>query len=202
MTEQSTTEADVRAVASRARAAAVELAPLTRAVKDAALQAMANALVAATDEVLAANRRDVAAARDAGTSEQIIDRLALNAERIAAMAQGLRDVAALPDPIGEVVRGYTQPNGLEIKQIRVPFGVVAMVYEARPNVTVDAAGLAIKSGNAALLRGSGNAYQSNVALVAVLSEAASKKFQEVLYLHLYPHSLSHPSHRFPKPSKC
>jgi glutamate-5-semialdehyde dehydrogenase len=124
--------------------------------------------------VLAANSRDVAAARESGTSEQIIDRLALDADRIAAMAQGLRDVAALPDPIGEVVRGYTQPNGLEIKQIRVPFGVVAMVYEARPNVTVDAAGLAVKSGNAALLRGSGNAYQSNVALVAALAEAASK----------------------------
>jgi glutamate-5-semialdehyde dehydrogenase len=174
MTEQSTTEADVRAVASRARAAAVELAPLNRAVKDAALQAMADALIAATDDVLAANSRDVAAARESGTSEQIIDRLALDADRIAAMAQGLRDVAALADPIGEVVRGYTQPNGLEIKQIRVPFGVVAMVYEARPNVTVDAAGLAVKSGNAALLRGSGNAYQSNVALVAALSEAASK----------------------------
>jgi glutamate-5-semialdehyde dehydrogenase len=174
MSEQSTTEADVRAVASRARAAAVELAPLTRAVKDAALHAMADALLVATDEVLAANGRDVAAARESGTSEQIIDRLALDADRVAAMAQGLRDVAGLPDPIGEVVRGYTQPNGLEIKQIRVPFGVVAMVYEARPNVTVDAAGLAIKSGNAALLRGSGNAYQSNVALVAVLSEAAAK----------------------------
>jgi glutamate-5-semialdehyde dehydrogenase len=90
------------------------------------------------------------------------------------MAQGLRDVAGLPDPVGEVVRGYTQPNGLEIKQVRVPFGVVAMVYEARPNVTVDAAGLAIKSGNAALLRGSGNAYESNTALVRVLSEAAAK----------------------------
>jgi glutamate-5-semialdehyde dehydrogenase len=143
-------------------------------VKDVALHAMADALLAATDEVLAANEGDVGAARSAGTSEQIIDRLALTPERIAAMAQGLRDVAGLPDPVGEVVRGYTQPNGLEIKQVRVPFGVVAMVYEARPNVTVDAAGLAIKSGNAALLRGSGNAYESNTALVRVLSEAAAK----------------------------
>jgi len=174
MTEQSASEADVRAVAARAREAAAELATLTRATKDTALDAMADALVAATDEILAANEKDVDAARTSGTPEQIIDRLALNPDRIAAMAQGLRDVAALPDPIGEVLRGYTQPNGLEIKQIRVPFGVVAMIYEARPNVTVDAAGLAVKSGNAALLRGSGNAYQSNLALVAVLAEAGTK----------------------------
>jgi glutamate-5-semialdehyde dehydrogenase len=174
MTVQTVTEGDVRATAARSREAAVELAPLTRGVKDVALHAMADALLAATDEVLAANEGDVGAARSAGTSEQIIDRLALTPERIAAMAQGLRDVAGLPDPVGEVVRGYTQPNGLEIKQVRVPFGVVAMVYEARPNVTVDAAGLAIKSGNAALLRGSGNAYESNTALVRVLSEAAAK----------------------------
>jgi glutamate-5-semialdehyde dehydrogenase len=174
MTDQAATESDIRAVAVRARAAAVDLATLTRGAKDEALRAMADALVAATDEVLAANARDVQNARQAGTSEQIIDRLALDVERVAAMAQGLRDVAGLPDPVGEVVRGYTQPNGLEIKQIRVPFGVLAMIYEARPNVTVDAAGLAVKSGNAALLRGSGNAYESNLALVAVLSEAAAK----------------------------
>jgi glutamate-5-semialdehyde dehydrogenase len=174
MTDQAATESDVRAVAVRAREAAVDLATLTRGAKDEALYAMADALVAATDVVLAANARDVQNARQAGTSEQIIDRLALDADRVTAMAQGLRDVAALPDPVGEVVRGYTQPNGLEIKQIRVPFGVLAMIYEARPNVTVDAAGLAVKSGNAALLRGSGNAYESNLALVAVLSEAAAK----------------------------
>ena len=90
------------------------------------------------------------------------------------MAQGLREVAALPDPVGEVLRGYTQPNGLEIRQVRVPFGVVAMIYEARPNVTVDAAGLALKSGNAALLRGSASAYRSNTALVDVLAGAAEK----------------------------
>jgi glutamate-5-semialdehyde dehydrogenase len=174
MTDQVATESDVRAVAVRAREAAVDLATLTRGAKDEALRAMADALVAATDEILAANARDVQNARQAGTSEQIIDRLALDVERVAAMAQGLRDVAGLPDPVGEVVRGYTQPNGLEIKQIRVPFGVLAMIYEARPNVTADAAGLAVKSGNAALLRGSGNANESNLALVAVLSEAAAK----------------------------
>ena len=168
------TEADVRASAARAREAAVELAPLTRAAKDAALMAMAEALSAATPQVLAANERDVAAARAGGTPEQLIDRLALTEQRVAAMAQGLRDVAALPDPVGEVVRGYTQPNGLQISQVRVPFGVVAMIYEARPNVTVDAAGLALKSGNAALLRGSASAFESNRALVAILSEAAAK----------------------------
>ena len=173
MTE-TVTEADVRAVAARSRAAAVELAPLSRAVKDAALLAMADALDAAVDDVLAANALDVAAARDAGTAEQIVDRLSLDAGRVAAMATGLRDVAALPDPVGEVVRGYNQPNGLQISQVRVPFGVVAMVYEARPNVTVDAAGLALKSGNAALLRGSASAVESNRVLVRVLAEAAVK----------------------------
>ncbi|MGH8962942.1 MAG: glutamate-5-semialdehyde dehydrogenase [Jatrophihabitantaceae bacterium] len=174
MSEQSATEAEVRAVAARAREAAAELAPLGRAAKDAALGAMADALVEATDAVLAANARDVDAGRADSLTESLIDRLSLDAERVAAMAQGLRDIAALPDPIGEVLRGYTQPNGLVIRQVRVPFGVLAMIYEARPNVTVDAAGLALKSGNAALLRGSGSAYQSNSVLVDVLAGAAEK----------------------------
>ena len=116
----------------------------------------------------------MAAAREAGTAGALVDRLALTADRVAAMADGLRDVAGLPDPVGEVLRGYTQPNGLEIRQVRVPFGVIAMIYEARPNVTVDAAGLALKSGNAALLRGSASAYESNRALVDVLGAAAEK----------------------------
>jgi glutamate-5-semialdehyde dehydrogenase len=174
VTEQVASEQDVRAVALRAREASVELAPLGRAAKDAALYAMAEALVESTEAVLAANARDVASGREAGLAESLIDRLALTAERVAAMAQGLRDVAALPDPIGEVLRGYTQPNGLEIRQVRVPFGVLAMIYEARPNVTVDAAGLALKSGNAALLRGSGSAYESNSVLVDILASAAEK----------------------------
>ena len=167
-------EQQVRAAAARARVAAADLAPLSRARKDAALLAMAEALAGATDDVLQANAVDVAAARAAGTPSAMIDRLRLSAERIAGMAGGLRDVAALPDPVGEVVRGYTRPNGLEVRQIRVPFGVVAMVYEARPNVTVDAAGLALKSGNAALLRGSGTARRSNEVLVDVLAIAAEK----------------------------
>ncbi len=167
-------ERQVHAAATRARAAAVDLAPMSRGRKDAALLAMADALAGATDEVLRANADDVAAATEAGTPEALVDRLALSGERLDAMAAGLREVAALPDPVGEVVRGYTRPNGLEIRQVRVPFGVVAMVYEARPNVTVDAAALALKSGNAALLRGSGTAQRSNEVLVDVLATAAEK----------------------------
>jgi glutamate-5-semialdehyde dehydrogenase len=174
VSESTATEQDVYDVATRAREAAAELATRSRADKDAALHAMAQALGDATEEILAANARDVANGREAGMADGLIDRLTLTGERVAAMAQGLRDVAALPDPVGEVLRGYTQPNGLEIRQIRVPFGVLAMVYEARPNVTADVAGLALKSGNAALLRGSGSAYESNVALVDILSRAAEK----------------------------
>jgi glutamate-5-semialdehyde dehydrogenase len=172
--QQEATEQEVRASAARARDAAAELAPLTRAHKDGALLAMADAVLDASDAILAANAEDVAIGRDNGTSEALLDRLSLSSERVAAMADGLRDVAALPDPVGEVVRGYTRPNGLEIRQIRVPIGVLAIVYEARPNVTVDAAGLALKSGNAALLRGSASAYRSNAALVEVLASAAEK----------------------------
>jgi glutamate-5-semialdehyde dehydrogenase len=166
--------ADVRATAARAREAAAELGPLSRGQKDAALRAMADAVVEATETVLAANAADVEAGRADGTSEALLDRLALTPQRVAAMAEGLRDIAALPDPVGEVVRGYTRHNGLEIRQVRVPIGVLAIVYEARPNVTVDAAGLAVKSGNAVLLRGSASAYRSNTALVDVLAGAAEK----------------------------
>ena len=169
-----TTAEDVHAVATRARDAAAELAPLPRGAKDAALFAMADALFEATDAVLSANADDVAAGRAASTSDALVDRLTLTRERVASMATGLREIAALPDPVGEVVRGYTQPNGLEIRQIRVPIGVIAIVYEARPNVTVDAAGLTLKSGNAVLLRGSASAYRSNTALVEVLAGAIEK----------------------------
>jgi glutamate-5-semialdehyde dehydrogenase len=174
VSEQTASEADIRAVATRARQAAAELGPRSRAEKDAALHAMADSLIDATDTVLAANARDLSTGREAGLSESMLDRLALDRDRIAAMAAGLRDVAALADPVGEVIRGYTQPNGLVIRQLRVPFGVLAIIYEARPNVTVDAAGLALKSGNAVLLRGSGTAYESNCALVDVLAAAAEK----------------------------
>ena len=116
--------------------------------------AMADALVERTAEILAANADDVAGGREPGSPEAMIDRLTLTEARVAAMADGLREIAALPDPVGEVVRGSTLPNGLELRQIRVPFGVVGIIYEARPNVTADAAGICLKSGNAVLLRGS------------------------------------------------
>jgi glutamate-5-semialdehyde dehydrogenase len=162
---------EVLDAARRARAAAVELRTFTRDQKDAALLAMADALDAATPQLVAANAGDVERARADGTAEAIVDRLTLTPERIAAIAQALRDVAALPDPVGEVIRGYTLPNGLQVRQVRVPLGVVGMIYEARPNVTVDAAGLCLKSGNAALLRGSSSAASSNAALIQVMREA-------------------------------
>ncbi len=163
---------DVLEAARRARVAAGALATLTRATKDAALLAMAEALRANRPEILAANALDVAAAEDNGTPASLVDRLRLTDARIDGMAAGLRELAGLPDPVGTVVRGSVLPNGLQLTQRRVPMGVVAIIYEARPNVTVDAAGIALKSGNAVLLRGSGSAYESNRALVQVLSRVA------------------------------
>ncbi|MFM1918349.1 MAG: hypothetical protein RJB01_1864, partial [Actinomycetota bacterium] len=147
------------------------LRTLTRNAKDGALEALADALEANSARIVAANSEDVARATESGTSPAIIDRLTLNPARITAIAHALRDVAALPDPVGEVIRGYTLPNGLQIRQVRVPLGVVGMIYEARPNVTVDAAGLCLKSGNAALLRGSSSAAASNRVLTDVMREA-------------------------------
>ncbi|WP_326561143.1 glutamate-5-semialdehyde dehydrogenase [Micromonospora sp. NBC_01796] len=159
--------------ARRARTAANALATATRTAKDAGLHAMADALVARTPEILTANEADLAAGRAAGLSAAILDRLALTSDRVAAIAAALREMAGLADPVGEVVRGSTLPNGLELRQIRVPFGVVGIIYEARPNVTVDAAGICLKSGNAALLRGSSSAAHSNAALVEVLRDAVT-----------------------------
>jgi glutamate-5-semialdehyde dehydrogenase len=157
--------------AYRARAAAADLAPLPRSVKDDALLAIADALIVRTQEIVAANAEDVARARAAGTSDTVVDRLTLTRERVAAIAADVRHVAGLPDPVGEVLRGSTLPNGLELRQVRVPLGVVGIIYEARPNVTVDAAALCLKSGNAVLLRGSSSAYASNTALITVLRDA-------------------------------
>ncbi|MFE5832065.1 glutamate-5-semialdehyde dehydrogenase [Streptomyces sp. NPDC056488] len=161
----------VTRAAHRARAAAAEIAPLPRAAKDEALLAVADALEARTAEIVEANAVDVAKAREAGTSEAVVDRLTLTPERVRAIAADVRDVAALPDPVGEVVRGSTLPNGIDLRQVRVPLGVVGIIYEARPNVTVDAAALCLKSGNAVLLRGSSSAYASNNALVTVVRDA-------------------------------
>ncbi|ADG79411.1 Gamma-glutamyl phosphate reductase OS=Tsukamurella paurometabola (strain ATCC 8368 / DSM / CCUG 35730 / CIP 100753 / JCM 10117 / KCTC 9821 / NBRC 16120/ NCIMB 702349 / NCTC 13040) OX=521096 GN=proA PE=3 SV=1 [Tsukamurella paurometabola] len=161
----------VQEAARAARAASKQLVTLTTEQKNAALHAAADALLANKERILAANAEDIDRARATGTEESLIDRLALNASRVDGIASGLRQVAGLPDPIGTVLRGSTLPNGLELRQVAVPLGVVGIVYEARPNVTVDAFGLTLKSGNAVLLRGSSSAASSNAALVAVLRES-------------------------------
>lgn len=160
--------------AAEARVAAIDLAAATRAEKDAALLLMAQRLVDRADDIVAANAVDIDNARTGGQQEAMIDRLTLTTDRVAAMADGLRQLAALPDPVGDVVRGSTLANGLELRQVRVPFGVVGIVYEGRPNVTADAAGICLKSGNAALLRGSGSAMSSNAAIVSVLRKAIAE----------------------------
>lgn len=182
----SSTTDDVISAARRARVASRGLALATRAAKDAALQAMADALLARSAEVLTANAEDVARAVDGGTPDNIIDRLRLTDARLADMAQGLRDVAGLADPVGEVVRGGVLANGLELRQVRVPFGVVGMIYEARPNVTADAAGICMKSGNAVLLRGSSSARSSNAAIVAVLRDAVQASGLDPDVIQLVP----------------
>lgn len=159
--------------ARRAKEVAPQLAALSTPAKNAALNAAADDLVARSEEILAANARDIEFGRESGLAESVLDRLALDASRIAGIAGGLRQVAALPDPVGVVVRGHTLPNGIQMTQVKVPLGVMGMVYEARPNVTVDAFGLALKSGNAALLRGSKTARHSNEQLVAVLQDTLS-----------------------------
>lgn len=170
-----TTSEAVLAVARRAQVAARSLAGASRATKDAALTAMADALVAAAPRIVAANAEDLARGRENGLSDGLLDRLALDEARVGAIADALRELAGLPDPVGEVLRGQTLPNGLRLRQVRVPLGVVGMIYEARPNVTVDAAGLALKSGNAAILRGGSAAASSNAVIVEVLREALASK---------------------------
>src|SRR3954463_10672476 len=155
-----------------ARDASRVLAALDSATKNAALLAIADALVARTPEILEANARDMEAGRENGLSSALLDRLSLDASRVAAMAKGVTDIAALPDPVGEVIEGKRFPNGLDMRKVRVPLGVVAVVYEARPNVTIDAAALCLKSGNAVVLRGSSSAAPSNAVLATVAREAA------------------------------
>ena len=167
-------ESEVIRTARRARAAGADLAVRTRAEKDRALHAIADALLAESPRIVAANAEDTARAREAGISAGIVDRLTLTADRIAAIAEALRKITTLADPVGEVVRGSNLPNGLELRQVRVPLGVVGIIYEARPNVTVDAAGLCLKSGNAVLLRGSSSARASNTALVETMREALAE----------------------------
>ncbi len=152
----------------RAKTAAATLRTLDTAAKNAALSAIAARLEAECDAILEANAADIAAARENGMRESLIDRLSLTADRIRGMAQGVREVADLPDPIGEIVEGYRRPNGLRIQKTRVPMGVIGIIYEARPNVTSDAAALCLKSGNAVILRGGKEALRSNTAVAAAI----------------------------------
>jgi glutamate-5-semialdehyde dehydrogenase len=160
--------------ATLAKQSAPGLGLLTSEQKNNALLLMADALVSETSSILAANAEDLRRGQENGTSSSLLDRLALNEQRIAAMAEGLRQVVDLPDPIGDVLEQFSRPNGLHIRKIRVPLGVIGMIYEARPNVTVDAAGLCLKTGNAVVLRGGSSALSSNQRIVEVLHEALSR----------------------------
>src|SRR3954452_18094722 len=159
-------------VCAAARAAARRLASLDTASKDAALHAIAGALEVRVDEIVEANARDMEAGREAGLSAALLDRLMLDEARVGAIAAQVRDIAALADPVGEVIEGFRLPNGLDVRKERVPLGVVAVVYEARPNVTIDAAALCLKSGNAIVLRGSSSAAHSNAVLATIAAEHA------------------------------
>jgi glutamate-5-semialdehyde dehydrogenase len=166
--------ASLTELGERAKRASRALALASTNMKDAALVAAADLLVQKSDEIIGANEHDVARAKSDGVVSAVIDRLRLSEARIGSMADGLRQVAALPDPIGEVTEGWVRPNGLRIEKVRVPLGVVAIIYENRPNVTSDAAGLCLKSGNTAFLRGSSAALESNVAIAAALREGFAK----------------------------
>ncbi len=168
----STTAISVAETCAAAQRASRALATISSGVKDAALEAIAAALVERADEILEANARDLESGRENGLSSALLDRLALSHSRIADMAAGVRKIASLPDPVGEVIDGSRLPNGLDVRKVRVPLGVVAVVYEARPNVTIDAAALCLKSGNAIVLRGSSSAAHSNAVLAAIAAQAA------------------------------
>ncbi|HZD60863.1 MAG TPA: glutamate-5-semialdehyde dehydrogenase [Anaerolineae bacterium] len=165
--------AEMIELGKRAKAAARVMATLTTQKKNDVLTGMAEALVANSERILAANEKDMATAAERGISSSLIDRLMLNSVRIKEMAEALDDVAILTDPVGETVKGWRVPNGLEIRQVRVPLGVIGIIYEARPNVTVEASGLSIKSGNAIILRGGSMAHNSNIALTEVIADAAA-----------------------------
>ena len=166
------TTASVADICAAAKQASRTLATLGSGVKGAALEAIADALIERSAEIIDANARDLEAGRAAELSPALLDRLALDPQRIAAIAEGTRRIAALPDPVGEVIDGFRLPNGLDVRKIRVPLGVIAVVYEARPNVTIDAAALCLKSGNAIVLRGSSSAANSNSVLAGIAADAA------------------------------
>lgn len=162
---------DIRTLALQCRDAAQQLGLLSSSARRALLNSMANALETDAGSILAANARDLQAAREKGVGSAMLDRLALNPERLRGVAEALREVAALPDPVGEVTRDYDRPNGIRVQKVRVPLGVIAMIYEARPNVTADAAALCIKAGNGVILRGGSEAIHSNTAIAASLKRA-------------------------------
>jgi len=168
-----TTTASVSEICAAAKRASRQLATLGSGVKTAALDAIADALIEHADEIVDANRRDVEAGHESGLSAALIDRLTLTPDRICGIAEGTRKIAMLPDPVGEVIDGFRLPNGLDVRKVRVPLGVVAVVYESRPNVTIDAAALCLKSGNAVVLRGSSAAAHSNAILASIASQAAT-----------------------------
>lgn len=174
------------ALASASRAASLILATAPGAARLRALELLAARLEAAVPALIAANERDLAAARTAGLSAPMIDRLTLNAKRIAAMAEGVRQVAALPDPVGTELERTVRPNGLLIRKVRVPIGVVGVIYESRPNVTIDCAALCLRSGNAAILRGGKEAFHSNTALAALVSEALAEAGLPAAAVQLVP----------------
>lgn len=174
MEHQQTSQSEVKAKAIEAKQTAPILASLTTSQKNEALLQMADAIIQHKDSIIEANEIDLEQGRTGGLSSALLDRLALNAERIEDIADGLRKIAELPDPIGEVLEEFVRPNGMRVVKKRVPIGLIGMIYEARPNVTVDAAGLALKTGNAVLLRGGSSALQTNTRLVAVLHEALTK----------------------------
>ncbi len=171
-TTVASTAASVSEICAAAKRASRALATLGSDVKSAALEAIADALIERSTEILDANARDLEAGRVVGLTPALLDRLALDPQRIAAIAEAARKIAALPDPVGEVIDGFRLPNGLDVRKIRVPLGVIAVVYEARPNVTIDAAALCLMSGNAIVLRGSSSATHSNTVLAGIASDAA------------------------------
>ena len=160
--------------AMKAKAASRALANLSTEIKNNALSKMAAGLEKEADSLMTENKKDLAAAEQKGLSKAMIDRLTLNVDRVKAMADGLREVAALPDPVGEVLRMWRRPNGMQVGRMRVPIGLIGIIYESRPNVTADSAALCLKSGNGVLLRGGSEAVHSNAALVAVLSRAGAE----------------------------
>ena len=178
----------VEDIAGRARLAGNRVAELPSDVKDGALQRVASRLEASCDAILEANARDLEAGRAAGIAPPLLDRLTLTPARIGAMAQGLRDIAALPDPIGEITRMWMRPSGLQVGRMRIPLGVILVIYESRPNVTADVAGLCLKSGNAAVLRGGSEAFHSNSAIAEIFRGTARESGIPEDAVQLVPHT--------------